>query len=73
MQGHAEQCVERHCGLGKEICISSHLKQVETPCVDDHLKNDDFEVVDELVPVCAKNVLKCLYPGRIGKTVDTLG
>ena len=47
MKGHAEQCVERFCGLGKKAV--SQLQQAGRRAFDDHqMKNNDFEVVGVL-------------------------
>ena len=46
-----------------------HLKLTETPCMDDRQVTPQcFNVAGELAPVCAQQVLKCLYLTRTGRT-----
>ena len=66
MEGHAKKCVERYCELANKT--TQQLYKVSTPCLDDHhFKEEELKSVGELSKVYSQNVLKCLYPARIGR------
>ena len=66
MKGHAENCVERCCGLANKTI--QQLYTVSTPCQDDHqFKEEEKGSVGELSKVCSQIVVKCLYWAYIGR------
>ena len=66
MEGHAKKCVERYCELANKT--TQQLYKVSTPCIDDHhFKEEELKSVGELLNVCSRIVLKCLYLARIGR------
>ena len=66
MEGHANECAERHCELTNKT--TQQLYKVSTPCIDDnHFKEEEFKSVGELSQVCSQIVQNCLYLARIGR------
>ena len=56
MEGHAKNCVERHCELANKT--TQQLYKVSTPCIDDHHFKEGMKCIGELSQVCSQIVLK---------------